>query len=108
MITKKDIRKISNGLYEFGKRSKDISVKSDYHRTTVKIKATNRNAVIIAEMIDFLGDFDWGEVDDYQSHEFYKYDEIWYLSIDSRWAPDADEMAKYEKTPWYDVLLDFS
>ena len=107
MITKKNIRTISNALCDFAKRSKSITYVNDYGRTTLRIKATPKNADIIAEIIDFLGDFDWGFVDDYQGHEFYKYDEIWYHSIDTRWEWDADEMAKYENTPWYEVLLDF-
>ena len=107
MITKKDIRIIDNKMREFAKRSNGIQHEYRFNRTTMIIKATTKNANMIAEMLDFLGDFDWGNVNDYHGAEFYKYDEIWYHSIDDRWAPDADEMKKYEYTPFYEVLLNF-
>jgi broad specificity phosphatase PhoE len=107
MITKKNIRTIDTQLREFAKKSKNISYESSYGRTTLTIKATEKNAELIAQIIDFLGDFDWGEVEDLHGAEFYKYDEIWYHSIDSHLSPYAEEMAKYEETPFYEVLLAF-
>ena len=107
MITKKNIRTIDTQLREFAKKSKNISYESSYGRTTLTIKATEKKAELIAQIIDFLGDFDWGEVEDLQDAEFYKYDEIWYHSIDSHLSPYAEEMVKYEKTPFYEVLLAF-
>ena len=107
MITKKDTYTINAELRDFAKKSKNITYDYSYGRTTLKIKATAKNATLIAEIIDFLGDFDWGEVEDLQGAEFYKYDEIWYHSIDSHLSPFADEMKKYDNTPFYEVLLDF-
>ena len=108
MITKKAIREISFKLCDFAKRSKDIKFERHCgHQDILIITPTKANKTIIAEIIDFLGDFDWGNVDDYQGHEFYKYDEIWYHSIDSRLSYDADEMEKYEYTPYYEVVLEF-
>ena len=107
MITRKNIRTITNELREFAKRSKDIKFYNDYGRTTLRIMATAQNKMIIAKIIDFLGDFDWGEVEDFQGAEFFKYDEIWYHSIDSHLSPYAEEMEKYENTPFYEILLDF-
>lgn len=109
MITKKAMREIDLGLREFAKRSKDITFYSDYDsRDTLMITPTKANKNIIAEILDFLGDFDWGEVEDLQGAEFYKYDEIWYHSIDSHLSPWADEMEKYEYTPFFEVLIDFN
>ncbi len=109
MITKNTIRTIETKLKEITKKSKDIQFNHEpySYQTIIKINPTKRNAHLIAEMIDFLGDFDWGEVEDLQGAEFYKYDEIWYHSIDTRISPYSDEMAKYEDTYFYEIVLEF-
>ena len=109
MITRKIARTISEGLSDFAKRSKDIELKRDWHgsRDTLIITPTARNEKIIADLLDFLGDFDWGNVEDLHGAEFYKYNEIWYHSIDNRWSYDSDRMEKFENAFWFEVLLEF-
>lgn len=111
IITKRIVREvICRQLSDFAKRSKDIKLEHNWYcgMDTLRIKPTAKNANVIAEIIDFLAEFDWGHVDDYQGHEFYKYDEIWYHTIDNRLDPRwDDEMEKYEDTYYYNVVLVF-
>ena len=108
MFTRNDKREVYFTLVSFAKRSKDIQIQHhNYDGVAIRIKPNRYNSNIIAEMIDALALFDWWEVEDLQESEFYKYDEIWYHSLLTTREPRDDEIEKYERVPFYDVVLNF-
>ena len=108
MFTRNDRREVYFTLVSFAKRSKDIQIQQhNYDSVVVRVKPSSYNSKIIAEMIDALALFDWWEVEDLQAGEFYKYDEIWYHSLLTTREPRDDEIEKYERVPFYDVVLNF-